>query len=781
MVVLGLLWCVGASASANATENWTSVRSKNFFLIGNAPEPAMRDVAVRLEQFREAFGQLFPNLQLDGGVPTRIVVFKDELSYRPFRPKRIDGSPDDAVEGYFLAGDDVDYIAVSIDAAKGDPYRTIYHEYTHCLLHSNIGKTDLPRWIDEGIAQYFETLQVTDGKQVLLGGHLENRLRLLRRSTLIPPKTFFATDTASLQKQYDASREMFYAQAWAVVHYLMQCEKAKPSLDNFLTLAKSKATTEDELRRVFQTDYSSLQAALNLYFAQAALPVTTATLSKKISPDASITTTAITNADAYLGDLLFHGDRPDEAEPFLRRAVAAGDVTGLASGALGSVRIRQGKFAEARGLLEKAVARDKTNFLNYFNLAYALSHEKADFDGKVSKYSPDETKTMREALQTSIRLAPSFAESYHLLAFLDFVNGENPDEAVAMLRKGIVLKPDADEFKILLAQVLLTQDKYDEAKSIAEDLAKKASDATVRTDAENVLKTVGEYVKARLVIDSGPVVRSPWTQSLIVLKRSWLTKSDLDEIELNRQINNLNIILERPRPDENRMVGTVESVSCSNGEIDYTVRSNGQAYVMTSRNFTSLRMAVLLEGENSFQIDCGVSFAKKLAVIAFRPPTSPKAKPQITSISFVPDFFVLKAPEELASARSVVVEDDVPRKAVFEDLKPDARWDAISEKLRAVQKDESRVVGTLEKVDCDSKSVTINATTGGKRFKFFSTTPENVRIAWFAAEASQVPLVCGRVLAANAVITFRPISNSTGGELIAVEFVPEGFLLQAGH
>ena len=774
-----MLLCAGASAYAHAAESWTNVRSKNFFLIGNASEPAMRDVAERLEQFRDLFHELFPDLKLAADVPLRVVVFKDELSYGPFKPKRTDGTPDDEVEGYFVAGDDVDYIAVSIDASKGDPYRTLYHEYTHYLLHSNIGKTDLPLWLDEGIAQYFETLQVADGQQILLGAPLENRLRLLRRSTLIPLKTFFAIDAAALQKQNDASRELFYAQAWAIVHHLMQREKANKSFDDFLALGRSKDATEDALRRSFQTDYGSLQTGLSPYMTQTALPTASVTLSKKIAPDAGVTASAITNADAFFGDLLAHGDRQGEAEPFLRRAIAAGDPTGIASGTLGSVRLRQSKFDEARGLLEKAVARDRTNFLNYFNLAYAISREKADGDGKVSKYSPDETKTMRDALGTAIRLRPKFAESYHLLAFIDFVNGENPDEAVALLRKGIALKPDADEFKILLSQVLLTQDKYDEAKSIAEDLVKNASDATVRTDAEGVLKTVGEYVKARLVIGASLVAQSPFQQSLIVLKRSWLTQNDLDEIELNRQINNLNILLERPHADEQRMVGTVERVTCSNGEIDYSVGLNGQTYAMTSRNFTSLRTAILLEGQNLFQIDCGVSFAKTHAVIAFRPPASPKAKPQITSISFVPDFFVLKTPEELSSARSVVVEDDTPRKAVFEDLKPDARWDAISEKLRAVHKDELRTVGTLERLDCDSKSVTITATTSGKQFKFSSTTPESVRVAWFSAEASQVPLICGRALTANAVITFRPVNNSSDGELIALEFVPDGFLLNS--
>jgi hypothetical protein len=460
-------------------------------------------------------------------------------------------------------------------------------------------------------------------------------------------------------------------------------------------------------------------------------------------------------------------------------------MTGIADAALGSLLIRQGKFAEARKVLEKAVLRARTNYLACFNLAYAISREKADANGKVSGFAPEETRTMREALDSAIRLEPRFADSYRLLAFIDFVNGENADEAIALLKKGIALKPEADEFEILLAHVLLTRDRYDEAKSIAASLVKKAADPAVRDDAESILKIVGEYIKARLVIESGSTANVPWTQSLILLKRSWLTKSDLEEIDLNRQINNLNIILEGPRQGEQRIVGVIENVTCTNGEIDYGIKSGGQNLVMSSKDFAGVRMDVLLEGENTVQIDCGVSFAKTLAVVAFRSPAKPlpKAKPELTSISFVPDFFVLKTPEEMTSARTVVVEDDAPRRARTDegaDLKPEARWAAIAEKLRAVQDGESREMGVLEKIDCAGKSVTVIATAAGKRLRLFSKSPENIRLAWFSPKASQIPLVCGASpLAANAVITFRRANTGADGELIALEFVPEGFLLSA--
>ena len=107
------VFALSLAASASAAEGWVQVRSKNFLVIGDAGERELRQTATRLEQFREAVRTLFPQIKLDGGIRTNVVVFKDAASYTPFKPKRDDGTVDDLVRGYFQAGEDVNYIALS--------------------------------------------------------------------------------------------------------------------------------------------------------------------------------------------------------------------------------------------------------------------------------------------------------------------------------------------------------------------------------------------------------------------------------------------------------------------------------------------------------------------------------------------------------------------------------------------------------------------------------------------------------------------------------------------
>ncbi|HMF58478.1 MAG TPA: hypothetical protein VK619_19190, partial [Pyrinomonadaceae bacterium] len=91
---------------ASARDTWTSVRSKNFYLVGNASDSDVRKVATRLEQFRDVFLRLFTQAQLNSTTPTTVIVFKSDSSFKPFKP-----GPN--IAGYFQAGPDVNYIALT--------------------------------------------------------------------------------------------------------------------------------------------------------------------------------------------------------------------------------------------------------------------------------------------------------------------------------------------------------------------------------------------------------------------------------------------------------------------------------------------------------------------------------------------------------------------------------------------------------------------------------------------------------------------------------------------
>src|SRR5215213_3836295 len=185
-VAAALFLLLAAQAAAAAKDTWTSVRSQNFFLVGNASEKEIRQVATRLEQFREVFTKLLTKVNFNTPVPTTVVVFKNDGAYKPFKPVA-DGKTVE-VGGYFQSGEDVNYITLTPERAGGaeNPYGTVYHEYTHLLVNNSLGPGQAAPWFNEGLAEYYSTFAVEDDRKVHLGRLIDYHIYLLREQKMIP-------------------------------------------------------------------------------------------------------------------------------------------------------------------------------------------------------------------------------------------------------------------------------------------------------------------------------------------------------------------------------------------------------------------------------------------------------------------------------------------------------------------------------------------------------------------------------------------------------------------
>src|SRR5262245_24097969 len=82
-VVLGSLIYTCPSYSA---DKWLSIHSTNFLLVGNASESSIRRVSRELEEFRTALAMIFPRVNQPSSVGTTVIVFKDDASFKPYKP-----------------------------------------------------------------------------------------------------------------------------------------------------------------------------------------------------------------------------------------------------------------------------------------------------------------------------------------------------------------------------------------------------------------------------------------------------------------------------------------------------------------------------------------------------------------------------------------------------------------------------------------------------------------------------------------------------------------------
>jgi tetratricopeptide (TPR) repeat protein len=635
--VLCLLLVFCCPQPASAKDNWVSVRSKNFLLIGNANEKEIRKVGVRLEQFREVFSRLFVRANFKTPVPTTVIVFKSESSYRPFKPM-----PN--VSGYFQSGSDVNYITLSTESrsTEQNSFNIIFHEYTHLLIDATSGS--VPTWFNEGLAEYYSTFSIANGQKVVLGSPLSSHVYLLRERRWLSLRALFQVDHQSPEYNESDKRSIFYAESWALMHYLLHGKDGKrvPQMVRFLDLLKADVSMERAFQKAFSMTFEDMEGELLTYIQRERYPVFTGQFETKVVFASEMQSATITEAEAlaYLGDLLLHSNRL-EAEDYLKKALELDPNLAMAHASLGMLRVREGKPLEARKNLERAVAANSQNYLNHYYYAYALSREGMDGSGIVSEYLPETAEKMRAELRKAIELRPDYPESYGLLAFVNLVTNSQLDESVDVLKRALAILPDRSDLVLTLSQIYMRKLEYKIARELLEQLKGNTADAVGRRRAEALLTRIAfiEEQMARFRAEGNPALVESGGKSRL---------QDTEVIQNPDPSAMLRDALRKPQADEMQVQGTLTRIDCEPKGIVFTVRVGDRQLKMKTDSFAKMNIVSFTETARG-EITCGLRQPENDVVINYLPAADARAKIDgvIKSIQFVPSDFKLKSePQE---------------------------------------------------------------------------------------------------------------------------------------
>lgn len=367
------------TSSAFCKDNWFRFNSKNFTVISNADQKDIRRVAERLETFRTVFLQLLPKVRTNASIPNTVVLFKSHDSFRPFKPK-YKGKTRDNVGGYFLAGWNGNYIALTAEKDGRDPLEIIFHEFVHYIINSNL--KNAPLWLNEGLAEYYSTFELSDDGKFVIGTPIPRHIFALKSKPLLSLDKLLAVDHKSPDYNESSKVGVFYAESWALVHYMfngMKDGKGRAQLTDFLRQLAMGKKTDAAFQQSFQTDYKTFESDLRGYIRQYLFPVLIGRLPANFSAKADQPATAeqMTDVDAqfYLGSLQQRVGRFDEAvERFEKiHQLDANHVPGMIS--LGSVRTSQDRLDEAKELLESAIKAEPDNYLGHFYYGELLSKQ----------------------------------------------------------------------------------------------------------------------------------------------------------------------------------------------------------------------------------------------------------------------------------------------------------------------------------------------------------------------------------------------------------------------
>ncbi|MBI3484066.1 MAG: DUF1570 domain-containing protein [Acidobacteria bacterium] len=476
-----LLSVAGPTAAADKPEPWVEVRSPHFRVISNAGDKRARRAAGQFERFREVLRNTLVKGRLDSSMPMLIIAVKDEKGLKALLPEYWEKKGSMHPVGVFLRSLGKDFVILRLDVEGENPYHVIYHEYTHSLMALNF--ETLPIWVSEGLAEFFGNATIGD-KEAGTGRASYQQIMMLRQNRLLPLATLLMVDRKSPYYNEADKTSLFYAQSWALTHYMMIGDNGVRQLQlmKYISLVADGIPDLEAARRAFG-DLKQLENHLDEYVRQAMyyLPVKIS----GVSDEKQYTVRDVSEAEALAarGDFLLHNSRYTEARTMLDEALRLDPNQGLAHESLGFYHFRQGNREEAASHFAAAARLDSANYLAHYYYA-TLSPDLQDSTG---------TDSVEIHLRKAIELNPEFAPAYSALAGHYAMRGNKMEDALQLAIRAAQLEPGVLVHHINTALVLLRMNRAEEAVGIAQRALKAARTEEDRARIQSFLSEAARF------------------------------------------------------------------------------------------------------------------------------------------------------------------------------------------------------------------------------------------------------------------------------------------------
>jgi tetratricopeptide (TPR) repeat protein len=501
-------WCITTCALAgDSSDHWLEVRSPHFVVLTDSNEKQARRIAGQFEQMQAVFHTLMPNASSDAGSPIIVLAFKDKKGFQAVEPDEYLAKGQLGLIGYFMRAPDKNYILLQLDTQDEQPFATVYHEYTHYMMR----KAEwLPLWLNEGLAEFYQNTDIQE-KNVLLGRASIDNIEYLRQTSIIPLTTLFQVDSGSPYYHDEQKGSIFYAESWALTHYIevTDYEKKTNHLRDYLQLLIQNEDPVTAARHAFG-DLKLLQAALNAYVQRGSF--TMFKMNSAFTVDASsfqVRPVSKPEVDATRADVLVYNGRRREAEALLETTLRDDPNNALAHESMGFLKFRDGDISSARKWYGEAVQLDSKSYLaQYYYATMSLQMGDNDHDAVIES-----------SLLTSIKLNPAFAPAYDTLAMFYASRDKKLDDAHLLNVHAVQLEPENLSYRINTATVLVEEKQFPGALGVLKAATKVAKGADEIAMVQTRMKQIEQFQisvdraqkqndEATAQIPGGPAVRT---------------------------------------------------------------------------------------------------------------------------------------------------------------------------------------------------------------------------------------------------------------------------------
>ncbi len=488
-----LAWAAAApgqpDAHALTRRQWFEARTAHFHLYSCGPTQEVARLAMRLEQFRDAYSVL-AGAQAVASPPIVVMAFPDRASMQPFLPL-YQGKPAN-LTAFFSRGSDQNLIVLPLSGSDTGALKTVFHEYTHLLLRHN--QPYWPMWLTEGMAEIYATFETSGGHHARIGNPIDHHLQLLAGKPLMPLARLFAVTRDSPEYNEREHQGIFYSESWLLTHYLMLGGNPahKANFRQLTPLLRQGQSPEQAFTNALRTTLPAMEAELRQYLARGKFAPLELTVGASLQTPRAFVTRALTPTEVCyrLGNELLHIGRLEAAESYFLQARKLAPGSPLPYEGLGLLAAKRGQSKEAVRYLRQAMDLGPLNFLAHYT--YAREKYLLTANGpNVRPLEKEAAAEIRDELQKSLALMPDFGPAHHLLGFFEMVQGEDLPAAEKQIQRAIQLEPENQSYLLSLAQVQLARSDPAAARRTLEPLRLPYVEPQIRAHAEEMINALG--------------------------------------------------------------------------------------------------------------------------------------------------------------------------------------------------------------------------------------------------------------------------------------------------
>lgn len=350
----------------------------------------------------------------------RVLLFRSGRDFDPFRRG-------EANRGLHLSGAEGDWIL--LPDSGGDTLRAARHELVHLMLR-HARRAEPPRWLEEGLADYYSTLEYSGGR-LRLGKAPAAHARLLQNQAWLEAPRLMTLRPGEDGAADARTAGLFYAQSWALVRWMMLEGGGSAKVAAFLS---ALAAGHDQ-GSAFQETYG-VPLPAGIERARLLLERLQADAAPDVRPvAASVAPVSIRREplpaplpEAMRVEAMLDAGLEREAERLARETARKHPASGAAETMLGAVALRKADYETARSHLERAIALGGAGARTQFEYAMLVRDTKG----------PD--ALVEQSLRQAVASEPGFAEAWLVLGNWLLTKGRAA-EAAPCLEKAAALDP----------------------------------------------------------------------------------------------------------------------------------------------------------------------------------------------------------------------------------------------------------------------------------------------------------------------------------------------------